>query len=187
MSKKILIGIVVVAVIAIIAVVVVMQNKSNNTDEANKNEVANKVEEQENNSTENNNEETANIEGSLEEIMDKLYVGIPDEERPTMLESREVTKEDIANYVGTSDIDFKEALVSEPGINVIPHSVVLLRLNDAKDASDVVAKIKENANPRKWICVEAENTIVKSKGDLVILIMSNELAETIDTNFEGLK
>ena len=49
-----------------------------------------------------------------------------------------------------------------------------------------IKEIKEKANPRKWICVEAENTYVVSKGDLVVLIMSNELAPKIKENFEKL-
>ena len=40
---------------------------------------------------------------------------------------------------------------------------------------------------KKWICVEAENTYVLSKGDLVVLIMSNDLAPKIKENFENLK
>ena len=75
-----------------------------------------------------------------------------------------------------------------------PHSVVLVRLNDAKDAADAVAQIKEKVNPRKWICVEASNVVVKSKGDLVILIMSDaegvpteqHLAPVLEANFNNL-
>ena len=128
-----------------------------------------------------------NVEGTLEEIMTKVYAGIPQEELPMMLTNMEVTSENIEYYVGTSDIDCKEALVSESGVGSIAHSVVLVRLNDASKAEETVTKIKENADPRKWICVEASNVIVKSKGDLVILIMSNELAPKLDANFEGLK
>ena len=69
----------------------------------------------------------------------------------------------------------------------IAHSVVLIRLEDAKDATKAVEDIKKNADPRKWICVEAENVYVLSKGDLVVLIMSNELAPKIKENFENLK
>ena len=46
---------------------------------------------------------------------------------------------------------------------------------------------RSKADPRKWICVEAEKLYVLNKGDLVVLIMSNELADTIKTNFENLK
>ena len=51
-----------------------------------------------------------NIEGTLEEIMAKVYAGIAEEELPMMLMNMEVTSEDIEYYVGTADIDFKEAL-----------------------------------------------------------------------------
>jgi len=135
----------------------------------------------------------ANVEGTLEEIMAKVYEGIPAENLP-MLGQMPIDTEGVEYYLGTKDVSFKEALVSEPMIGSIPHSVVLVRLNDAKDADAAVTKIKENANPRKWICVEASNVIVKSKGDLVILIMSDaegtpaeqHLAPVLETNFNNL-
>ena len=135
-----------------------------------------------------------NVEGTLEEIMTKVYAGISEENLP-MLAQMPVDAENAEYYLGTAEISFKEALVSEPMVGSIPHSVVLVRLNDAKDAETVVAKIKENANPRKWICVEAKNVIVKSQGDLVILIMCdaespdgnvNDLAPKLEANFGGL-
>lgn len=128
-----------------------------------------------------------NVEGTLEEIMTKLYAGIGEDELPMMLGNIEVASEDIQYYIGTNEVSYKEALVSESGVGSIAHSVVLLRLNDAADAENVVSKVKESADPRKWLCVEAENVIVKSKGDLVILIMSNELAPKLEENFDGLK
>ena len=128
-----------------------------------------------------------NVEGSLEDIMSKLYAGIGEDELPMMLGNIEVAKEDIQYYIGTNEVSYKEALVSESGVGSIAHSVVLLRLNDSADAENVVSKVKESADPRKWLCVEAENVIVKSKGDLVVLIMSNELAPKLEENFDGLK
>ena len=128
-----------------------------------------------------------NVEGTLEEIMTKLYAGIGEDELPMMLGNIEVAKEDIQYYIGTNEVSYKEALVSESEVGSIAHSVVLLRLNDAADAENVVSKVKESADPRKWLCVEAENVIVKSKGDLVVLIMSNELAPKLEENFDGLK
>ena len=135
----------------------------------------------------------ANVEGTLEEIMAKVYAGIPAENLP-MLGQVPVDTESAEYYLGTAEVSFKEALVSEPMMGSIPHSVVLVRLNDAKDADSAVAKIKESANPRKWICVEATNVIVKSKGDLVVLIMSDaegvpteqHLAPKLEANFNNL-
>lgn len=140
-----------------------------------------------------NSKETG-VDGSLEDIMEKIYAGIPADNLPA-LATMELDSENIKQFVGTDEISFKEALVSEPMISSIPHSVVLLRLNSEKDATSTVAKIKENANPRKWICVEASNVIVKSKGDLVILIMcdseidveeNTEIAPKLEANFNNL-
>ena len=138
----------------------------------------------------------ANVEGTLEEIMAKVYAGIPEENLPGSLAYMPVDAESAEFYLGTTEVSFKEALAREPMMSSQPHSVVLVRLNDAKDAEAAVAKIKESANPRKWICVEAKNVIVKSKGDLVILIMTdvespngnaNDIAPKLEANFGGLK
>ena len=126
------------------------------------------------------------VEGDLADIMTKLYAGIKEDELPMMLSNIELNSENISNYAFVEDISFKEAIASESMIGSIPHSIVLIRLDNDSDASSVVKKIKENANPRKWICVTADNVIVKSRGDLVILIMSNDLANKIATNFDNL-
>ena len=130
-----------------------------------------------------------NVSGSLKEIANKLYDGIAEDKLPMMFDSWEVTKENIKQYVGTDEIEFKEALVSESHVGSIPHSVVLIRLESnatTKEIEDTKKKIEENANPRKWICVAADNVYVLNKGNLIVLIMSNDLAEPIKNNFENL-
>lgn len=128
-----------------------------------------------------------NVEGTLEEVMTKLYAGISEENLPMMLGNIEVNSENIETLIGTTEVSYKEALASESMVGSIAHSVVLLRFNDSKEATTAAEKIKTTANPRRWICVEASNVAVKSKGDLVILIMSNEtLAPTLEANFDNL-
>ena len=128
-----------------------------------------------------------NVEGTLEELMTKMYAGIPEENLPMMLGNIPVDSENVEGFLGTTEVSYKEAVASESMVGSIAHSVVLVRLNDAKDANEAVQKIKDSVNPRKWICVEASNVVVKSKGDLVILIMSNEtLAPTLEANFNNL-
>ncbi len=134
----------------------------------------------------NKENEVKNIEGSLPEIMEKLYEGISEDELPMMVQNTELNSENF-EYYAFADVKYKEAIASESMTGSIAHSVVLIRLEDASDAESAVADIKEKADPRKWICVEAENTYVLSKGDLVVLIMSNELAPKIKENFENLK
>ncbi|MCI8575052.1 MAG: hypothetical protein HFI09_01130 [Bacilli bacterium] len=132
-------------------------------------------------------ETSKNIEGSLSEIMDRLYEGIDENEMPSLADNLELTEDIFPNFAFADNVKYKEAIVSEPVIGSIPHSVVLIRLEDQNDAEQVVNNIKALANPRKWVCTEAENVYVLSKGDLVVLIMSNELAPKIKANFENLK
>ena len=128
-----------------------------------------------------------NVEGSLEEIMDKVYASIPEDERPMMLMNTEVTKENVEMYLGTADIEFEEALASESATGSIAHSVVLVRVKDNANVEAIKEKIENSINPRKWICVEAEEVEVESKGNLIILIMASEMnAEKIEIEFDKL-
>ncbi len=131
-----------------------------------------------------------NVEGSLEDIMEKVYEDIPEDNRPMMLMNTKVTEENIEYYLGTKDIEYKEALASESGTGSIAHSVVLVRVKDGNDVSEVKTKIKENVDPRKWICVGVENSdvIVESKGDLIILILveDKDNREKLEKSFKEL-
>ena len=128
-----------------------------------------------------------NISGTLEEIMEKVYADIPENERPMMLMNTELTDENVEYYLGTTDIKYEEAMASESGVGSIAHSVVLVRVSDDANVEEVKSKIKENVDPRKWICVEAETVKVESKGNLIILIMSsNDNAEKIEKSFKNL-
>jgi len=133
-----------------------------------------------------------NLTASLEDIMTQAYGDIPAEELPMMLSNIEVTEELEEGFLGTTEIEYKEALASESMVGSIAHSVVLVRLADdatAEEIEDTKQKIKENINPRKWVCVEVqeENVIVDNKGNTIILIMSDEHAKTIQTNFQNIE
>lgn len=132
-----------------------------------------------------------NVEGSLESIMEKVYADIPEDERPMMLTNTEVNEENIEYYLGTSDIEYEEALASESGVGSIAHSVVLVRTKDNADIEAIKDKIEDNVDPRKWICVgvEEDDVIVENKGNLIILIMVNDetTREKLETSFEKLK
>jgi len=132
-------------------------------------------------------EKEKNIEGTLPEIMEKLYANISEEELPMFTENQEITKDTIENFIGTKEIEFESAIASESMVGSVAHSIVLLRVKENQNYEDIVSKIKESANPRKWICVEAENVIVKNKGNLIVLIMTNELASKIEENFNNLE
>lgn len=125
-----------------------------------------------------------NVDGELTDIMKKLYVGI-DEDNIPELEETKVTKENQSYYLGDVTFEYKEALASEPIMSSVAHSVVLVRLNSSKDAEKAKKEIKEKVDPVKWVCVSVEekNVLVESKGDLVLLVMDNEIASQVRDNF----
>lgn len=131
-----------------------------------------------------------NIEGNLEDIMTKVYSDIKEEERPMGLANTEVTSENIEYYLGTSDIEYESALASESMIGSIAHSTVLIRTKENADIEAIKTKIKENVDPRKWICVgvEKEDVIIKNKGDLIIVIIVEDQTtrEKLDKGFDNL-
>lgn len=131
-----------------------------------------------------------NVEGSLEDLMADVYEDIPEDERPMMLTNIEVNEDNIEYYLGTADIQYEEALASESGVGSIAHSVVLVRVKDDADVESIKSKIKENVDPRKWICVgvEEDDVIVKNRGNLIILIMVEDEAsrDKLEEAFDNL-
>lgn len=130
------------------------------------------------------------VDGELADLMNKLYESIPEDERPMMLMQTEVDSETVEYFLGSTEIEFDKALASEPGVSSIAHSVVLVRTKENADIESVKTKIKENINPRKWMCVgvEPEDVIVENRGDLIILIMVEDEAtrEKIEEGFKNL-
>lgn len=128
-----------------------------------------------------------NIEGSLEDIMKEVYKSIPEDKTPKMLANTPVTKENVKNFLGTEDINYKEALASESMTGSIAHSVVLVRVENISEIEDTKKKIKDNINPRKWICVGVEKVVVESYGDLIIVILDDNNGDTILNDFKALQ
>lgn len=133
-----------------------------------------------------------NVEGKLDEIIKKIYADIPSEEMPNLdnIDVLTTVPDNIAYYIGTEDIEYEEILASEPMMSSIAYSVVLVRMKDGADIEAAKKAIKENVNPRKWLCVEVpeEDVIVKSKGDLIALIMvaDEKTRNKIEKGFDNL-
>jgi hypothetical protein len=113
---------------------------------------------------------TGELDKIIEEIYSKSKVQLP------RTGFTEVTAENSEYFIGTNNIEFTEALASEPVIGSFPHSLVLLRVKDDADIDSIKAEIKNKVNPRKWICVgvEPENVVIDNIDNLIILILDNE-------------
>lgn len=126
-----------------------------------------------------------NIEGNLSDLLAKVTKDATDPEM-SLIET-EVMEDMFSWYLFIDPIDGAEAVVSEPMIGSIPHSVVLLRVPDSVDAEQVRGEIEEKLDPRKWVCVEAEKTAVLRRGNLILMAMSDK--DTVDkviSNFNSL-
>lgn len=113
------------------------------------------------------------LKGELKGIIEKIY-SISEVELPkTGL--TDVTSENKKYFLGTDNVEYVEALASEPLMGSYAHSLVLLRVKDGADVEKIKTEIKENVDPRKWICVgvEPENVIVDNIDNLIILILDN--------------
>ena len=115
---------------------------------------------------------SANVEGELTDLFAKIYSNAGVDAPGTL----EVPLDDSnkAAFIGTNEVSFTEGLASEAAIMTIPHSMVLLRIDQTADAEKVKQLIKDNVDPRKWICtgVEEDQVIVDNIGNLVFLVMS---------------
>ena len=125
-----------------------------------------------------------NVEGSLSELMQKLYDSIdpPIEFVPVNIaftESGDEFGKPVDYFIGSSDVPFAEGLASEPAMGAIPHSIVLLRMKPDADIEAAKKLMKDTVDPRKWICVgvDPSDVIVDSIGDLVVVIISKRSAD----------
>lgn len=85
----------------------------------------------------------------------------------------DISNSDTLQYkTGLSNADkIKEALVSEPMIGSQAYALVLVRLKNSSDAQAVAQEMKDNIDPRRWICVEADDVRVVAQDDVVMHVM----------------
>lgn len=125
------------------------------------------------------------ITGTLEEIMEKVYSGVEIQLPQTNITA--INDENIEYFLGTADIEYAEAIASEPMMSSIAHSIALVKVDDQADIEDIKSKIKSNVDGRKWICVgvDDDQIIVDNIGNLVILIMDRN-SEVLHESFLSL-
>lgn len=116
------------------------------------------------------------VDKSLEEIIDEIYTNNPVEfATMTMALNLEDTSEDglwALNYnTGLENADMiTEAVVSEAAIGSTPFSMVLVRVQPGL-AAPVADAMRAGINQRKWICVEADDLMIVTCEDVVMLVM----------------
>lgn len=120
----------------------------------------------------------------LEEIIEEVTEGV-EIEMETM--NTELDSENFQWYLFTEEQDGVEGMAADAMMNSIPHSLVVARVSDEVDIESLATDIENNADPRKWVCAEAEKTVVETHGNLVLLVMSDEnTVDDVVENFKGL-
>ena len=131
----------------------------------------------------------AEVELTMEELLNKII-----EERPVEFFGGVIpidltdTSEDglwaLKSYTGLDDASMlKEAAAFEPMMGSLAFSMVTVRLNQASDAKAVAEGMKSGIDPRKWICVEADDLLVAGYGDVVMLIMVSTTGDLTAQSF----
>jgi len=146
--------------------------------------------------TDNEGEDHSNevLEGSLEDILDKIYETADLSESfseyiETGLQTNEITAERCEYHLGKEGIEFEEAIASEPIMMPSAYELDLVRVKEGADVEEIKNEIKENVDPMKWVCVgiDPENVIVDNIGDVIIIIMSDDEGEALHDAFLALK
>ena len=129
------------------------------------------------NPTEAAPEAAAKVEGTMEELLNKVIEIQPVEFMGgAMTLDLTDTSEDglwmVKNYTGLDSAEgITEAAFYEPMMGSIPYSMVMVRTAEGADVAAVAEGMKTGIDPRKWICVLADDLQVVSYGDVVMLIM----------------
>ena len=119
--------------------------------------------------------EKAELVGSLSEVMDSLYenADLPQDFRDALAgyDSGEIPAESAEYLIGTADVAYDESFYSMPMMNAVAYQCILLRLPEGADMDAAKQTIADHADPRKWVCVEAESVVVENVGNVVLFVM----------------
>ena len=97
-----------------------------------------------------------------------------------------LSAENFEYFAFTPWVEGYEAIAGDAMIGSIAHSLVIFKVPEGTDTAALVTEIESKADPRKWICVEAEKVAVKARGRVVMLAMSTvDIVDGFVANFEN--
>lgn len=131
----------------------------------------------------------ASVEGTMEELLNKVI-----EQNPVqfmgattpvdLTDTSEDGKWILKSVTGLEDASqITEAAFYEPMIGSIAFSMVMVRTASGVDPKTVAEAMKAGVDPRKWICVEADDMMVAGCGDVVMLIMVSSSSDMTAQSF----
>lgn len=112
------------------------------------------------------------LEGTMEEILNKVAELNPVEFMGGTMPIDLTDPDGVKYNTGLDSADgITDAAVYGPMMGSIAFSMVMVRVDENTDAQAVAEAMKAGIDPRKWICVEADDLMIASYGDVAMLIM----------------
>ena len=134
------------------------------------------------------------LTGTMEENVQKLMQANPAEFMGGMmpLDLTDTTEEGlwaVKSYTGlASTKDITDAAAYEPMTGSQAFSLVMVRVAEGADPKEVARQMKENIDPRKWICAMADQIMAAGYGDTVMFIMLDSgLGKTAQSYVDAFK
>ena len=102
-------------------------------------------------------EKAKNIEGNLNDIIEKVYKDLPEDHTPNGLTNIELNDENIADYIGTKDIKYKEWNSD----NFIPN--ILFKSKEIEQSNvDETIKVWASKNSVNLVEITEENGVLEN-------------------------
>ena len=117
------------------------------------------------------------LTGTMEENVNKIM-----EQNPAQfmggqipVDLQDTTEDGLWALKGFTGLDSPEKItdiaVYEPVTGSQAFSLVLVRVKDAADSKTIAQQMKDNINPRKWICAMADQVMAAGYADVVLFVM----------------
>jgi hypothetical protein len=135
-----------------------------------------------------------NLTGTMDENIQKLMQANPVEFMGGMmpLDLTDTSEEGlwaVKSYTGLdSTKDITDAAAYEPVTGSQAFSLVMVRVAEGANAKEIARQMKDNIDPRKWICAMADQIMVAGYGDTVMFIMLDSgLGKTAQSYVDAFK
>ena len=119
----------------------------------------------------------ASLEGTMEENVNKIMEANPVEFMGGLIpiDLTDTSEDGLWMLQSFTALDSAEKItdvaVYEPMTGSQAFSLVMVRVADAAEAKEIAQHMKDNIDPRKWICVGADEVMAAGYGDTVLFVM----------------
>ncbi len=124
-----------------------------------------------------NKEETVDL-GTPVEVIEAIYeaadlnADLKGQIDNGAFQTAELDENTAGMFLGETAVDYVSGAGSAPLMSSIAYQVVVLQVEDGQDIEATKTELVDNADVRKWVCVEPDTVVAESKGNYILFIMS---------------